>query len=701
MKLLNKLHYFFLIIACLSVLSSGYAQDFYVSPEGNDQANGLFAKQYDQTNGPYQTLARAQSAVRALKTSAQFKEPVIIHIGTGIYSLDQPLVFDLRDSGVPGREIIWQADNGPVILTGGKPLSNCENTGQLWTCPVTDLNFDNIKRPADSRKKSYFSPFHLYINEHRYHLARWPDTGWAHIKQALTEKTKFSSFQALPVIAQQSQLLQIHIFASNDWLDQYLPVAEIDSVNNQITLQSETAYPILSGRRFYLQNIRSELNAEEEWFYDNSNNRVLFITAAGAKPERIIISALNNLISISQAGYISFRNLTLRYTTDAAISIKQAHHIKMDGLEINNVDASAIEAIDSNNISIINNHIHDIGEGGISMSGGERKTLKAANNIVHNNYIHDFANLILTYCPAVETRGVGSFITHNLIDHGSGGGVTIGGNDHLLEKNEISHVCEQAADCGAVYDGRNWTDRGNVIRYNSLHDIYGYAFQRINTAENTVEYAQKGAVGVYLDDGMSGVTVYGNIFNNAGSLAIQLGGGRDNIIQNNVFFSKECAICVDARWPEYVWSLNRNTLRDVPYLSKLWRNRYPALALPMHNDIWPEGNTIKSNIIISNKQDGPVVQYILPAESNDISNNIVWSTLGNFKVLYNILDRPNTLGDVNWQDWINLGVEKNSVLADPCVSQISSTKVSFCSKAPLAKIGFQALPEDIGVIPQR
>ena len=683
------------VIVFLSISAQVFAQDFYVSPTGSDQANGLSRQAAANNNGPFQTLLRAQLAVRELKVNGQFKQPVTIHIAAGFYRLEQPLTFDIRDTGFAGREISWQADNGPVILSGGLPLSNCEKSKQLWTCPLPDIS--RIKFAAQSRKKAYFTLFNLYVNEHRFHLARWPDSGWAHIRLPLDANTKFSSMEALPDMADAGQA-QVHIFAGNDWHDEYIPLAAIDRIHNEITLAAAPAYAFVSGRRYYLQNLLSELNAADEWYYDKANAKVLFMAAAGVEPDNVIISASTSLLSIERANYLSFHNLTLRHTLSAAVSINNAANITLDGLEINNVDAGAIDAINSRAVSIVNNNIHDTGEGGVYITGGDRTTLQAANNVVHNNHIHHFANTILAFCPAVETQGVGSRISHNLIEYGASAGVVIGGNEHILEKNEISHVCDQTADCGAIYDGRNWTDRGNVIRYNNLHDIYGYGLLQANAAENTVSYAQAGAVGVYLDDGMSGFNIYGNIFNNAGTMAIQLGGGRDNFIQNNVFFSKACAICVDARWPAYDWSPNRSTLQSMPIAGAAWRSKYPTLAAPMSHDTWPEGNSIINNIIISSHDDdGAVLQYTLPAQTNRIASNLLWAAQGQFKVSYNILDMPNRAGTVLGDDWLKQGLEAKSLQADPCVS-FSANQVSFCATAPLRDIGFQALPNDIGLL---
>ena len=52
--------------------------------------------------------------------------------------------------------------------------------------------------------------------------------------------------------------------------------------------------------------------------------------------------------------------------------------------------------------------------------------------------------------------------------------IVFGGNEHLIEFNEIHDVCHESNDAGAIYGGRDWTMRGTVIRYNYFHDISGF-----------------------------------------------------------------------------------------------------------------------------------------------------------------------------------------------------------------------------------
>ncbi|MDD4914641.1 MAG: right-handed parallel beta-helix repeat-containing protein [Methylococcales bacterium] len=680
-------------LLCFSMMSA--AQDFYVSPLGSDQADGLTAQIPAQQpgGGPFQSLERAQRAIRNLKAGGQFKQPVQIHLATGDYQLRKTLEFDIRDTGFADREIVWQAEKN-VTLSGGVTLLNCAKTADgPWSCPVRDIDLSAIKYQQTSSKKGDIPGFNLFVNQHRLHLARWPDKDWAHIKIPADQRTRFTSFEQMPAIS--GNQVQTHIFAGNDWSDEYLPVASIDTVNNEITLAAATGYPLASGRRFYLQNIQSELNAPEEWFYDQANARILFYPPENVTPENIVISALPTLFKLDGAHHIKFAGMAFRHCTAVCISIDHGNKLQLDGVEINNIDGTAISAENSSDITIANSHIHDTGGSGVVTVGGDINTLQADNNLIHNNHIHHFGMIMLGFSPAIESKGVGSRITHNLIEQASGPAVSINGNDHLFEKNEVHHVCEQLSDCGAIYSGRNWTWRGNIIRYNSIHDLYGYGLQSVDIAGNTVKYSSpNGARGVYLDDGLSSFTISGNIFYKAG-ISIHLGGGRDNRIDNNYIYTDDYAILIDNRWPDYNWAVNRDTLKNVPYLSPIWREKYPELAQPIKHDNWPEGNTITHNIIVSTR--GLGLHYALPAESSTIAHNLVWATNGKFSLDFDLLDKGRKQMAASWQDWLKEGVEKNSLEADPC-ARLDGNRLSFCPNSPIHEIGFKALPDDIGLI---
>ncbi|TPQ25268.1 right-handed parallel beta-helix repeat-containing protein [Methylomonas koyamae] len=683
-----------LTLVLIALPIKGISKDFYIDPSGDDRANGLSSAR-SSNNGPFKTLARAQKAVRDLKASGDINEPVIIHIQSGIYRLEKSLDFDVRDAGRAGQNITWQGENGPALISGGISLQKCNSDGKTWSCSTKNQKLGQIKYPQNYRQRGNNPGFELFIDNSPMHPARWPNSDWAHIRQPLDERTQFTSIETLPTLSKDSSQAQIHIMAGNDWHDQYLGVKSIEPDLNKISLSSNTNYKIESGRRFYLLNIKSLLDAPGEWFYDNNSEIIYFIPPTSAQPNEITVSTVNNIFNINGANNIYFKNLSLGYSTDTAIKLNNSNNISFDNLEISNVAGKAVEAKDSSFISVINSHIHHTGWGGITFSGGNRNTLERANNIAHNNHIHDFGRVVMTYTPAIETSGVGSSITHNLIEQSPGTGILLFGNEHLVEKNEIHHVCEQASDCGAIYSGRDWTFRGNIIRNNSIHDLFGYGLVSVDIANNFVKYARPDGVrGVYLDDSVSGFNVIGNIFRNAGVMAIQLGGGRDNIIENNIISTSDYAIWVDSR---PAGDELKKRLFQVPIQSPVWLDKYPKLALPIINNNLPEGNSIRRNVMLSNKPGNILIRYQMPESTNILERNLLWSSSGSFVLNYDISDRTKKRNGATWQEWVNEGIEHGSIYGDPCLS-ITGNQANFCDKTLLDKIGFEVLPSDIGLI---
>jgi hypothetical protein len=202
------------------------------------------------------------------------------------------------------------------------------------------------------------------------------------------------------------------------------------------------------------------------------------------------------------------------------------------------------------------------------------------------------------YQSAVSMNGVGNRIAHNLIHDAPHMAVQFGGNDHVIEFNEIHHVCLESNDAGAIYAGRNWTMRGNMIRANYLHDISGFQ--------------NKGCVGVYLDDMFASAEISGNLFRNV-TMAAFIGGGRDCAIVNNIFVDCNPAIHVDARalgWAAYhadEWikeAAEKGTISGIAYNKPPYSEKYPKLVGIIEDEPKaPKGNVIARNICVGGKWD--------------------------------------------------------------------------------------------------
>jgi hypothetical protein len=113
-----------------------------------------------------------------------------------------------------------------------------------------------------------------------------------------------------------------------------------------------------------------------------------------------------------------------------------------------------------------------------------------------------------------------------------------------------------------------------------------------------------GTMGVYLDDCDSGDRLIGNVFYKAGRAAF-IGGGRDNLVENNIMVECDAAVHLDARgtrrirWdapPSDSWNLLAKAER-LDYRKPPWSTRYPKLASIMEEEpALPLGNVISCNV---------------------------------------------------------------------------------------------------------
>jgi hypothetical protein len=273
--------------------------------------------------------------------------------------------------------------------------------------------------------------------------------------------------------------------------------------------------------------------------------------------------------------------------------------------------------------------------------------------------VHHYARRARTYRCGVAVSGVGNRIAHNLVHDGPHMALTAAGNDHLVEYNEIHNTVEESGDAGSYYVGRDWTARGNVLRYNYWHEILG-----------ATGY---GGMTIYLDDQHCGHTIYGNLFVNC-MQALFFGGGNDNVATNNVFIHCPKAAHLDNRgmgWQKKATDDPngelRSRLRAMPYTNDLWRARYPTLV----NILQDDPGVPKRNVFAGNVSAG--------AQWDDISNAIrQYQTVTN-----------NLAFDAD-PDWIRLTKDAAG----------RPRQLEFKDPAAVKAIGFVPLPlEKMGLYP--
>ncbi len=396
------------------------------------------------------------------------------------------------------------------------------------------------------------------------------------------------------------------------WADDSL-AGTVDS-SGTVTLAAEPSYGVQESHPFFALNLLEEIDIPGEYYLDRGTGFLYFWPPANLNGSDIAVSLLEDpLLQIDDAAYINFESIVFELGREDLVKINDGESIHFSNCTFRNTGADGLDIYGSNN-RIADSLIYNTGATAVRLEGGDRPSLTAGANMITNSEIHHFGRWDRTYRPAVYLRGVGQIITHNDIHDAPHSAIIFSGNEHQIAYNEISHVVKEANDAGAIYTGRDWGYRGNEINYNFFHHV---------------QSVFGGADAVYLDDAVSGITVYGNIIYEVTGYATQSGGGRDNIFRNNILVNTDGGHLTDRRAQSAAnnqfdgngrpddWNLlgrinvdyntfynNFPDLPTIDYQSGVWASTYPALAaipndwLQVDNSHWldPEGSVFACNV---------------------------------------------------------------------------------------------------------
>ena len=303
------------------------------------------------------------------------------------------------------------------------------------------------------------------------------------------------------------------------------------------------------------------------------------------------VSMAPRLVTMTGTAHVTLRGLVFECARGTAVAMDKATRCRVVACTLRNLGMHAVTVTDGTENGVVGCDMHGMGAGGVYLVAGDRRTLVPAGHYAENNHIHHYGRWDRMYRPAIVFSGVGLRASHNLIHDAPHSAVIFGGNDHLIECNEIHSVCYESNDCGAIYAGRDWTIRGHVIRHNYLHHLYGRGGKVCRT--------------IYLDDSFAAASVTGNVFYQT-TYSIFLGGGRDNLFENNVFVDCPDALHIDARglgWqkPHIDGRLKevaeKGTLRGIKFREPPYSTRYPELLSLIEDEpMYPKGNVVRRNI---------------------------------------------------------------------------------------------------------
>ena len=580
--------------------------EVFVAPHGSDADDGSRAR-------PFATLTRARDAVRAIK-AAGVDGAIAVTLMPGEYVLTETFELTAEDSGTREAPILYRAEKkGTAILYGGMRLSDfapvtdretldrlpAAAQGRVVRC---DLRAQGITDYGELAVRGFAQPpapptLELYVDRRPMTLARWPNEGFVGIERLVEAGSptagKPSVFEyqsdrhARWTRAEDAWLFGYFQFL---WADATIAIGAIDTSARTITTARSYNYggrgmSAEQGIIYYAFNLLEELDQPGEWYLDRAAGVLYLYPPTDLAAATVEIGMLSTpMVIAQQVSDVRFEGLTFDLSRYDAIHIVDGVRCLVAGCVVNRMAGNGITITGGEENGILGCDIHTLGRRATEVIGGDRETLRPGRHFVENCQLHDFGRIDRTYTPAIQLEGVGNRVAHNLMYDCPSSAMRIEGNDHIIEFNDVFDAVRESDDQGAMELFRNATYRGVVFRHNRFRNI----------GKTGTEVAVHGQAAIRLDDAISGILVYGNIFERSANGhfgGVQMNSGRDNTIDNNLFI--DCKQGISGGWNEGnpVW---QDLLAGKPlegfYTSELYLSRYPEMAhmleAPGINHVW-------------------------------------------------------------------------------------------------------------------
>lgn len=586
---------FLLLLATVWVVLTAGAQGapsvFYVAPQGDDAGPGTLAH-------PFASVQRALDTVGPGDT---------IRLADGCYRLDQPLMLK-GASGV----ILEACEGARPVLSGSVPVGEWKRVrdGRILAkvAPdarrrlyVTDLPKQGITDfgdPVKDRRRPQ-----LFCAGVAQTLARYPNEGFVYGDRAL-------GATPIPPVENGNSGTVEGIFSYTDpqldrwagekapwvggywfydWTDAYKPLTRIDPQQRVMEVPGKH---FRHGLRFFGLNLLCEIDAPGEWYLDRDAGRLYWYAPEGVDPAHTetALSMLQAkfMLTLEDCAGVTVRGLSFCESRGGALKVKDGRDVCVLDCRMENLGSEALRVDGGEGCRIDGCVLRHLEASGITMRGGDRAALVPAGHLCTNTLVEDYERFHRTYNGAFTAEGCGIALTHCVLRGGPSSALSLAGNDLVAEYNLIDRVATESDDQGGFDLYLNPSMRGIELRWNHWRDIHGGT--------------RYGVGGIRLDDLISGVKIYGNVFERCGSIefgGVQIHGGSDNVIEDNLFYDCPYAVSFtpygDSLWHATWDRIRERICREVDMTSEAFLRRYPE-ARQWGSSI--DVNVVRNNLLV-------------------------------------------------------------------------------------------------------
>lgn len=587
------------------------ATRLYVAPDGDDASPGT-------ADRPLATLEGARDAVRRLKTGSGLPEGgVAVVIRGGVYPRTAAWELGEQDSGEAGRPVIYQAADGEkpiftggVVLRGFSPVQDSKILARLpknarGKVLQLDLAAAGVRDLGEIQKRGFglagypANPWvDLYINDAPGTLARRPNDGFVKTRAFSTPlgeqgRASPAEFEIDPEPAAWSaDDLWLFGYWRYLWAGHTIRVDRIDPQTRRLKTAMPSNYGFAEGMPYYFFNALEAIDAPGEWYLDRRTGTLYVYPPVDLSQAEVKFPVLaESFVHMRNTSHVVLRGLTFECGRAEGVVVEGGVNVLVAGCTLARLGTNGAVLIGGKGHGLLGCDLLTLGAGGVIARGGDVATLTPGGFFVENCHVQEFTRIDRNYAPAVNMDGVGNVVRHNLFHDSPHHGIRLGGFDHLVELNEIHSVVYESDDQSGIDMFGDPVIRGNVLRYNFWHHIGS-------------GHSVAGQAGIRLDDMISGVWIYGNVFYRAAGGqfgGLQIHGGKDNIADNNLFIACKQAVSFSQwganRWQERVaeW-LQAARARGLDVNRPPFSERFPELSdLPSN----PDRNFLLRNLVIS------------------------------------------------------------------------------------------------------
>lgn len=579
---------------------------------------------------PQQALTKIREARKAGN-----QEAAVLVFPEGSTVFAQPLILEAQDSNltIEGKD---------ATLSGALPVSGWQtHEGKILKADVSQI------------LPKGFLPKQLLHEGERQILARYPNFdakdplygGWAFVAEFpapgapeghLWKRSFYVKAEDVRKWAHPEDV-EIDIFAQYGWWNFLEPVASLDAETRLLTLKKDCSYDLHPHNRYRFQNALEELDSAGEWFYDKHTGTLYFWPPEGAKPAaelQVSIPVADSLFKLKPgAKNITIKGLGLTGCHGTAVTLDGAEDCVVERCVITHTGSfsgSGVGVTGGKKVRIRRNVISFTGSNGISLSGGDRKTLIGPGHVAEDNHIHHMGVFNKNAC-GIGMTGVDLTAAHNHIHDGPRMGVQMSGNNLVVEYNHMHHLCLETQDGGAIYTGgRDWiSSRGSKWRYNMIHDVIGCGQEAGGLKHPWFTF------GLYPDDNSGGLDIIGNIVFRVAYTPIHMHNSRDCLVENNIF-----ALGNRFQFDLHGWTKTQRFYDShFPTMVKGYESvvGLPAWKDMRNMDLHPKdairedgtmmsGNVVKHNIMFGDKPDAKYgdIRHASP-KWNTLDYNLAWN----------------------------------------------------------------------------